>query len=315
MTLVLDWLKKLGYKHDPFADKPTAHIIGLKELRSNINLFLLKEQKLGFLKFGSGMGKSSFIMWLEKELKTNRKLLVLEESITSREKLELFLDKETAPTFKSFLKGSRTKEEQLTDIAQRFMKKPYLLVVESVRSLTSAQVAFLDELLQTQLQILLLGDTKDKNPLTTKPSLEMEIDSYSPEELVLMLQTRIEEAGSTKTFPFNEKELARLIKQSGGNPRKLFLLARDRAMELSLEDIAPQAPQRIEAVKEKPQPTEKKKGFSLFGKIRFEVKEESEEEPKKPVLQSKETKSEVSDDAMVDADMLREIVSSMEKQK
>ena len=68
MSIVLDWHKKLGYRKDPFVDKPTKKIQGLTDLQHKINLFLLKEQRLAIIRGDKGMGKSSFVLWNQKSI-------------------------------------------------------------------------------------------------------------------------------------------------------------------------------------------------------------------------------------------------------
>ncbi len=345
MSLVLNWYRKLGYRKDPFVDKPTKKIIGLESLKNKINLFLLRNEQLAIIRGDDGMGKSSFVMWMDKELQFKRKVHDINlRIITSREKLETLLDSITRPFYKSLLKDERTKEERLQDIYSILQKKTHLLVIEDARLLNNAQITLLNQMLEkSKLQIILL-DTPDairKNPLNVSPAISVTIPKYKDEELEKILQERIEAAGSVGIFPFDKKTFHHLTGKSSSNPRELLHLARDKAMELSLKNLElPQKEKSQKQEKTEKKQTEKEdkkedaintsKGFNLFGKIKFEfsdkaednqentkedIEEKTEEVPKPKKEKPKKEKSTEEVDETIDVDLLKEIVEGKEWEK
>lgn len=343
MALVLDWQKKLGYRKDPFVDEPTQDIVGLHDLREHINLFLLKNHQVGIITAEDGMGKTSFVLWLKKELQGKRRVREVNlKEITSAEKLEAYLERETEAFYKKIpgfdklyehmTNVQRTKEVKREELIKKLKKDTILLIIEDASKLVAAHVNLLNELLdQTQLEILLF-DTQLKNPLAHKPGLSSEIREYPPEELEELLQRRIEAAGSVGTFPFDESELKKLFKKSGGNPRQLLASCRERAIELSLKELPlPKKVKEIgdaEEVKDKETDEEPKtikpaakKGFSLFGNIKFEVVDEPPEAPRKSkdkstnklkdkskAEHSKTVEDELSEETLEDAELLKKMV-------
>lgn len=328
MGIVLNWYRKLGYRKDPFVDKPTKKVEGLQNLKNKINLFLLKNEQLAIIRGEEGSGKSSLVKWMDKELQFKRKVHNIDlRVLSSREKLETYLDSMTRPFYKQLLKDERKKDERLREIHSELQKRAYLLVIEDARLLNSAHITLLDQLLEkSKLQVMLLDTPENlrKNPLTISPSISTTIPKYKDEELEKMLRGRIEGAGSIGIFPFDKKMFHNLTAKAKSNPRELLKLARDKAMELSLKNL--ELPKK-EAKGDKEQSGRsdsvvkkaEKKAFNLFGKIKFEFsdeptqkdeepeEDEDKEEPPEPEKKRKDKKEEV-EDATIDADLLREIV-------
>lgn len=325
MALVLDWQKKLGYRKDPFVDKPTHDLVGLPLIRQKINLFLLKNQKLALIDGDTGMGKSSFVLWLKRELRGKRRIreVVLKE--VPGDKLEAHLIRLTEELYKKIpffdklyeqmTNVQRTKELEHKELVARLKKEALLLVIEDANKLSKAHATLLNELLeQTKLEIILL-DTKVKNPFSMKHGLKVSLRKYTDADLTTLLQRRIEGVGSVGTFPFDNKELKKLFKKAEGNPRKLLAAARDRAVDLSLKGLPlPEKPKpEPKEVVEKPKKkTSKGKKFNFLGNIKVEVVDESKRPPQAPKKQVKKEHSkeehELSEETLEDAELLKKMV-------
>jgi hypothetical protein len=137
--------------------------------------------------------------------------------------------------------------------------------------------------------------------------LKLKIPEFGHDQLLEMLQNRIESSGGTGIFPFQDKDVADIIKRSGKNPARLLQLARERAIELSLKvRNIPQAPSQAKEASgkffsikvQKAGVVEERSPIAIT-----EIVQESQDEPSKEEL--------LPDADNDDADMLEKVVTQV----
>ena len=65
------WYEKYGWKDDPFSIRPNTEIVGLEKEKKNLQE-LIRTGSLSLITAPTGAGKTSLLLWLEKELRNDR---------------------------------------------------------------------------------------------------------------------------------------------------------------------------------------------------------------------------------------------------
>ncbi len=294
MAFVTDWQKALGYRRDPFGEsKRVADIIVDRDQeRERLNLFIIKGRRFGILSGPDGNGKSTLLRWLDGHL--DRSLLLGREAAAHRKAfVEALLRKALGPLER--LRKVELKGEELDAfLLERLAKRRLALLIDDAEALTKENLALLYRIIErcpdVQTIIALERPLKEHEALG-KDELGLSLEGMGKEAMAALLERRIGLAGGEGSHPFDERELARLAEQAKGNPAKLLALARDRAIELSLNAAPP------------PKERAKQRPFS----IRFVKEEELQREPKRSRSEGME-RSGPSGEAAADAERLGEIV-------
>lgn len=247
MALVLDWQKKLGYRHDPFdmrIPQPVKqHIVGTYDLQERINLFLIKEEQFGTITGEHGTGKTMLLRWVEEELARHK--THTQQYIDARGKESLLGALSRRTLLQRVFK--RSAKQPRDELLRRLAKERRVILIDNAGHMSADDLVLLADILSKTPTVALLADRDLRLP-AFHDRLKATMPKYGAAELTEMLRRRIEAAGGRGTHPFDAAELERLIRKAE-NPAKLLQLARERAIELSLKATAPPAPAPVTAGK------------------------------------------------------------------
>jgi type II secretory pathway predicted ATPase ExeA len=266
-ALVLDWQKKLGFRKDPFdtgIPQPVArHIVGMEELQERMNLFLIKDERFGTVRGGKGMGKTMFLRWAEHELapqKTHLQHYIDASKSDSRESIVSQLLKERLTFIERFRKKplkASAEEKERTLLERLAHEDRNVLLVDNAGSLGEEELGLIMMIIERTPTHAIFADTRERLAKMKLPQdrLQLELPTYTREQLIEILQRRIESAGGRGTYPFSEQDLASLTKRMP-SPADLFVHARERAIELSLKAApAPKSDSKFLSIKvQRPEP-------------------------------------------------------------
>ncbi len=262
MGLVLDWRKKLGYKRDPFQHqilRPSPRfIVGFGKQMERFNLFLIKDERLATITGPPGTGKTTFLAWIIDVLKPSSYQVDFIDARKATKQVALIdtllAENSSLLTRRGLLKKPAERKYKL--LLKRLTEKQHVVLVDNAGSLTREGLAlFYDIIEKTRTHVILADETLN----VPKADAQLSTPKYPPHDLALVLQKRIEDVGSKGTFPFDEKELKRLVEKARGNPVTLLTLAKERAIELSLK-----VTKTPEPAKEKPRPGIEVKRFGFI---------------------------------------------------
>jgi hypothetical protein len=127
-----------------------------------------------------------------------------------------------------------------------------------------------------KIEVIVAGQKEDlkKSGIKGKDTLKFELDGLDTALTTQMLAKRIECVGGSGTYPFDQQSIKLLREHAKGNPLKLLELAKEKAIQLSIdhqEEIVAQQQemerQRLEALQKKME-DEKRKRVEQKEKIR-----------------------------------------------
>lgn len=247
MGLVLDWKKKLGYTKDPFEQVvflPVGkYVTGLQEQKEKFNLFLIKEDTYGTVSGERGTGKTTFLSWMEEQLGGSIKAAYIDAS--EKSKRAQFTDALLGEKASFFArKISKTLDKPQAEKEQLLMKKlavRHVVLIDNAGSLAKDTQELLMQIMEKTPTHVVCADTKERLAKLDlqNDKLGLRTQNYSSSELITILRKRIESAGGSGTFPFEDEQLEKLAEQADGNPAKFLALTREKAIELSLKTGKP----------------------------------------------------------------------------
>lgn len=312
MNLVLDWQKKLGYKKDPFVERPRNRIsdflVDREEERKRLNLFIIKEERFGILYGPKGSGKSTLLAWLGQELR-HQPLKVLhlfgQQATSSSALIKQILDEILNPIEKNLTKPHEKVEKEGLEpflIEKIRRKRRVLLLLDDHHLLDTPSKRLLTNIMETCTNAQLLITAERLLKEYEAYDLRLELKAMEAEALEAMIARRISLEGGTGTHPFTKDELKSLFTKAKRNPQKILSLARERAIELSLKVGPPEKAKR--GPEKKVVKVEKKSKGGKFA-IKF-IDENAEQRENKPTS----TKPGIAEN---EAELLNEITKKIEQ--
>ncbi|MBR9693111.1 ATP-binding protein [Candidatus Woesearchaeota archaeon] len=257
---VLDWQKKLGYREDPFIERPKKKIIEFlvdrEEERERLNLFVIKQERFGIIQGVRGSGKTTLLNWLSQQLRfsffTLKVVRISGKPVTSSKLFfKTLLDAALNPIEKTMTKPhEKLKKDELTPfLLQKLRKKRVLIIIDDAQLLAKENRHLLQDILHTCPggQVLLaLERVLKEHESYGKDELKVVLEDMPTAALRDLIQKRIELVGGYLTHPFDKDELNKLVVRSKKNPVRLLTIARDRAIELSIKAGPPPKPPKPE---------------------------------------------------------------------
>lgn len=276
MAFVLNWQRKLGYRHDPFVERPSRktsdYLVDRDKERHKLNLFVIKGERFGLLVGPNGSGKTTLLNWLKEELglQFSLRTLLLSEA-ADPEAFRRPLRGLASSLLQRFRETSE--EERHKQLIESVARRRTLLLVDNAQHLAKENKQLLKELAERGVSMILAVErTLKEHEQYGEDALGVTLEPLPPSKLKEVLAKRIALAGGVGTFPFTEKEIQSLATKSISD----FLeKARARAMELSLTVEGPPP-----AAKPHQKQGDDKQAAEVTQKTRH--KEAAQETPQKP---------------------------------
>ncbi len=254
----MDWTAELGWKSNPFAQ--AGHpLAAMEDERKEINLFFVKQRKLGAIVGKPGMGKTTLMFWLKHQLTEYKNIsghYVDAEAASGEGFLHALAD-----PFKGLF--SRHDPQTGVELAELIIKKAkgrYVLLVDNAQKLTQENLDVLTEILNLDCSII-LASTEEFKKLPVKDDLELQLKKRSNEEYTKILQERIERVGGSGIHPFTKTVVSRIAKETA-NTREFLDLAQETAINIALKraNLDDELPEEVIAEDEEQKVSKKRSG-------------------------------------------------------
>src|SRR3989338_2030162 len=252
-NLVLNWTRIFCWHDDPFRDDllyPIDDFFVLdKERKSVLNHFLVKGEAYGTITGDKGSGKTAFMHWITWELNAHHPEVVpclidcSEKKVNDTELIKQLM----YPFLNIYQKTvSRPFEEMNaqelgTYIKSKVGEKPFVLLVDEPYNINEKGLEVLLTIQKTgiRFQLIIAGEKEEikKSPLGKglKDALKFELESLDLAQTALFLKKRIEAVGGEGTYPFDQQTLKMLRDHGRGNPLQVLELAKEKAIQLSID--------------------------------------------------------------------------------
>lgn len=259
-SFTLDWVSALGWNDNPLALRGFP-IAGMEEERQQINLFFIKSKKFGLIKGKEGLGKSTLLFWLKKELDGYKDLdahLISGKHAESDEQLRIQL----ADAYRGmFGRDKPLSTHELIELIEKKCKKRYVLLIDDADELPDGSDDILKALLELDSSIV--ATVQDKlSPMPGKDELGLTLKKRSEEDYERILVSRIESVGGHGMRPFGEKQLKTMYK-AASNTKEFLQMAAEVAINLALKRVTQQNDVSLDDVEEEEDdesPVKKKSG-------------------------------------------------------
>ncbi len=261
----MDWISELGWKKDPFANAPLADF---EDERQEVNLFFIKKRRFGVIQAAHGMGKTTFLKWLAKELEDYDNIDPHYISLADNPSDEGFRSMLADAYRGVFGRGKHISTTELTELVTDKAKGRYVLLVDEGQNLTEGQVQTIGALCDTDAAVIITTDRTVKN--TPKDELKLALKKRTSEQYEKIMSERIADAGGEGLSPFTSKVVDRMGKDTE-TTREFLDVARETAINIALkrvslddakvdpESLADAEEEKVERKKGKKVPDEPKK--------------------------------------------------------
>ncbi len=275
-NLVLNWTRLFCWHDDPFKDAllyPIDEFFVLdKEKRSGINHFLIKGEAYGTITGDKGSGKTAFMHWIAWELGAHHPEVVPCFIDCSGKKVnDIELTKQLIYPFLNMYQKtvSRPFEEMNAQEISTYLKskvgeKPFVLLIDEPYNISEKGIDILLALQKTgmRFQFIIAGEKEElkKSPLGKglKDCLKFELNGLDLSQTALLLKKRIEAVGGEGTYPFDQQTLKMLKDHARGNPLEILALAKEKAIQLSIDHKEEIVEQQQEILKAREEAARKK---------------------------------------------------------
>lgn len=252
-NLVLNWTRIFCWHDDPFKDDllyPIDDFFVLdKERKSVLNHFLVKGESYGTITGDNGSGKTAFMHWIAWELDAHHPEVMpclidcSEKKVNDTELIKQLM----YPFLNIYQKTvSRPFEEMNAQELGKYIKskvgeKPFVLLVDEPYNINEKGLDVLLALQKTgmRFQLIIAGEKDEikKSPLGKglKDALKFELEGLDLSQTALFLKKRIEAVGGEGTYPFDQQTLKMLKEHAKGNPLQILELAKEKAIQLSID--------------------------------------------------------------------------------
>ncbi len=273
-SLVLKWTRVFCWHDDPFTpelQQPLHEFIVIeKEKKSALNHFLVKGEDFGTITGDAGAGKTAFLHWIKWELDTHHPEVIaclidsnekkITESVLRKKLMIPFLNMYQKTVSRPF--EDMKNEEVIAYIKEKTGKKPLVILIDEPQNINEKAMEILAALQKTgmKIQVIVAGQKEDlkKSDIKGKDNLKFDLNGFDTELITQLLSKRIESVGGAGTYPFDQQSIKILRDHAKGNPLKILELAKEKAIQLSIdhqEEVVAQQQEmeraRIEALQRK----------------------------------------------------------------
>ena len=246
---VAAWISRQGWSHNPFtfAVNPDF-LVGYQSQTARIMSVIEEKHKLAMILGPTGSGKTTFMMWLLRQLGKKYDVLYLGKPPKYAEDfVHIFNSKYK----RGFLFPKMAKNlYSLPDFLNSELRKRLIVLYDEAHE-SSQDVLEWVRVLSDQVEnmtIILAGlpvfdDVLMRNleTLRKRVAAKIELLSLTKEELQQLIQKRVESVGG-KALPFSTEMIDYIYKNSGGFPREVLRLCDDairRAAAQGIDNITP----------------------------------------------------------------------------
>ena len=267
---VLDWEKALGFKSDPFADKvlepASQFLVNRIDEKEKVNWFFIKGYFYGRIVGEHGVGKTTFLKWLEERLNRYNKIhCVYINAAVFREQINI--PYQILSPLLTFYERHWSKPHQkvvnfdyVGFIKRKLGQRSVALLVDNAHNLTDRNLELLKSLREEGLKLQVIVATTqpefEKSRLSELGSDELNITlrRLTFEESKELIRKRVAFFGGSGIEPFREETLRELYDKADKNPRQYLHLCRDEAIRILIrrQDKPDERPARP-AVQAQPQ--------------------------------------------------------------
>jgi hypothetical protein len=232
------WVRRLGYRNDPFVGvllPVTPLVVGLREAQDRIAHFLLRDDRFGTISGEHGTGKSTLLSWTKEHVAPTSHDEYLFAGAASRADIVWQLLAPRLSFFEHRFGGWRKRplaeQEQL--LFSRVAKQKLVLLIDDAGSLGEQERAFLETLLQKTPARIIVADTPDRVGIISPgipDHLRVKLPPLSRDELTQLLKLRIGAVGGKGMSPFSDEDVHGFLLAAKHTPGKLLALAREKAI-------------------------------------------------------------------------------------
>ena len=240
----LEWFKKFGWKENPLTIDPIPESLVITDLRDRLREYLMSRYIVSL--YGeTGTGKSSILLWFEKNLKGDTETVYID--LSSTQTFEGFLE---ALKFKALKKGFferllsfSSPEVPLIDaLRDQYKNKILVLLLDEPTSVKDERISeylrsihdhVKSAMLISSIMPLSTIDAFKESFRTGRVFAEISMRSPSFNEVKEMLADRFELVGGRGIHPFTDESLSKLLEHSGPNPKNILIQAATVLMKMS----------------------------------------------------------------------------------
>jgi hypothetical protein len=240
----LEWFRKFGWRENPLTINPIPESLVIRDLRDRLEEYLMSRYIVSL--YGeTGTGKSSILLWFEKNLKGETEPVYID--LSSTQTFEGFLE---ALKFKALKKGfferllSFTSPEipLIDTLRDQYKNKILVLLLDEPTSVKDERISeYLRAIHDHVKSAMLISSIKPLSTIeafkesfrTGRVFAELQMRAPNFTEVREMLRDRFELVGGKGIHPFSDDSLAKLLEYSGPNPKNILIQAATVLMKMS----------------------------------------------------------------------------------
>lgn len=243
------WISRQGWGHNPFTFTVNPDfLVGYQAQAAKLMSAIEEKHKLAMILGPTGSGKTTFMMWLMRQLGQNYDVLYLGKPPKHAEDfVHIFNSKyKRGLLFPKMAKNLYFLPDFLNSCLNRRLVVLYDEAHESGQDVLEWLRVLSDQVEKMTIVIAglpILDEVLMKNleTLRKRIAVKVELLSLTKEELQQLIQKRVESAGG-KALPFSAEMIDYIYKNSGGFPREVLRLCDEairRAAAAGIDNITP----------------------------------------------------------------------------
>jgi len=233
--LVLDWCQALGWSRNPFTSADhSGGLCGLSSEREELNIFLLKGRRVGYILGGKGAGKTCLLHWLEEQLRDHKSVFAVCIDGAGHPEPAALAPILLHPVSGFFDRGRKVPPAEVPARLQARLKKPCILLVDNADLLSKPASDWIASL-RAVPRLTLIATQTEPHPQFGPDELGLKLGPLSDEALREMLARRLAGVGSPDIWPFTDEHVAQLARQAGHNPARFLAACEEKAIALAIQ--------------------------------------------------------------------------------
>ena len=238
---VENWLKEVGWSSNPFTLRIEPSLfVGYQDEIKKVALHLREGHKVGMITGSTGSGKTTFLKFLEKQVKDEYLVIYISKPPKEDELLEIFLEK-IRPSILERIFGRKVRLHDLhVYINRRIPQRKILLLVDEVHEAEVDTLEWLRTICDQveNMQMILAGLPtldevlrKNLETLRSRVVTKIELLTLSREDTRELMRRRIMNVGGKDIEPFNDEVVSEIYRKTGGFPREILKICNDLVQE------------------------------------------------------------------------------------